>query len=288
MLINMKISISSHCFAKPIYDGNMTVLDVIKTVKELGASGVEFTTHDDAIDIEYAKKLKTEADRLGIEIVNYAIDSDFVSGAKGRTIEEEMERLRYQIDIAEVLGVKNIRHDVINSLDECRSFDLALPIIAERIREISKYAETKGIRTTVENHGRICQDPYRLERLFNAVNYPNFGILCDIGNFLTGDYEPINAVSIVAPYSIFAHVKDYYFKSGNTLDYPGSGMPVTKNGNYIYPAPIGYGCVPVTQCLRILKNSGYDGYVSIESYLTDPTETLRISVENLQRYMDNA
>lgn len=283
----MKISISSHCFATPIHDGDMTILDAIKKVKELGVSGIEFTTHDDSIDIEYAKQLRAEADRLGVEIVNYAIDSDFVTGANGRTIEEEMARLKKQIDIAEVFGVKNIRHDVINSLEECRSFDLALPIIAERIREISKYAETKGIRTTVENHGRICQDPDRMERLFNAVNYKNFGLLCDIGNFIVCDYDPVEAVSKVAPYAFFAHVKDYYIKSGSSLDDPGAGIPVTRGGNYFFPSRIGYGSIPITQCLKILKSAGYDGYISIEIFLDDPIEGLKTSIANLQRYIDN-
>ena len=163
-----------------------------------------------------------------------------------------------------------------------------MPIIAERTREISRYAESKGIKTTVENHGRICQEPERLERLYNAVNYENFGLLCDIGNFVTNDIRPDEATAKIAPYTVFAHVKDYFFKDGSSIDKPDESAIMTRGGNYIFPATIGYGCVPITKCLRILKSVGYDGYVSIETYLENPLSALKTGVKNLRKYIENA
>ena len=49
---------------------------------------------------------------------------------------------------------------------------------------------------------------------------------------------------------------------------------------------LGHGNVPVYQCLRILKQSGYDGYVSIEfEGMEDNLPALEIGLENLKTYI---
>ena len=160
-----------------------------------------------------------------------------------------------------------------------------MPTLAKRVSEISDYAKTKGIKTSVENHGFICQDPDRCERLFNAVKSDNFGLLCDMGNFLCADADPAKAVSTVAPYAVFAHAKDFYVKAGNT-DNPGAGYMTTRGGNYIKGTIIGHGDVPVKQCLKILKRAGYDGFVSLEfEGMEENIEALTIGLANLRRFI---
>lgn len=58
------------------------------------------------------------------------------------------------------------------------------------IRQVADYAQSLGIRTCTENHGRIMQDSDRVEYLIRAVDHPNYGWLVDMGNFLCADEEP--------------------------------------------------------------------------------------------------
>ena len=67
----------------------------------------------------------------------------------------------------------------------------------------------------------------------------------------------------VAPYAIHVHAKDFIVKSGNEF-IPPDGFFMTRGGNFLKGAIIGHGAVPVIQCLRILKNAGYNGYVTVE------------------------
>lgn len=284
--------ISTYSFQQLISKGELTQIGSLAKAKELGFSAVEIASlnNGDKPVLEYAKELRDEADRLGITIVNLVFGADFLNGTsdRGFDIEEEMAFARQMIDAADVLGVKIIRHDALWSLGNCRTFEEALPTVAERIREISLYAKGKGIRTTVENHGRICQDPERMVELVRAVGCDNFGVLCDIGNFLCNDCEPARSVALVAPLTFFAHVKDFYFKSGNTLDAPGRGYFKTRSGNYLKGAIVGHGAVPVTQCLKTLKDYGYDGYVTIEfEGSEDCILGIQIGKENLERYIAN-
>lgn len=54
---------------------------------------------------------------------------------------------------------------------------------------MTEYAEQKGVKTCIENHGFFAQDAERVEKLINAVGHPNFGALVDIGNFACADED---------------------------------------------------------------------------------------------------
>lgn len=260
----MKTGVSSYSFYQYVKDGRMDCEDVLCKAKEIGFDGVEFVDFNLQRDnaLEYAAKLKKKAEELGIEICCYSFGADLIK----ETDEEcsrELERVKREIDIAAALGAKLIRHDTMFKLKRFRSFDLCIPFIARQCREISKYAEQYGIRTTVENHGTICQGSERVERLFNAVDYPNFGLLVDIGNFLCADEEPAHAVSVTAPYAFHAHIKDFKVYKHGEREVP-EGHFESRACNALVGKPAGYGDVPVAQCIDILKKTGYDGYLVLE------------------------
>ena len=288
MEITMKTCVSSYSFSKLMKKGELNQLTAMKKAKELGFDAMEFSgmlPHDGSTPIEYAKMLRREADEMDFPIVSFVIGADLINGREGRTPDEEVEYVKSMVDIAEILGVKTMRHDATSQLIRYRSFDAALPELARRINEIAEYARKKGIKTCVENHGYVCQDPERVERLYNAVNNDNFGLLCDMGNFLCVDADPTKAVSLVAPYTVFVHTKDFYVRSG-ALDTPGAGYFMNRSGNYLKGTIVGHGDVPVKQCLRALKRAGYDGYVSIEfEGMEEPIEALTIGLSNLKRFI---
>ena len=284
----MKVCVSSYSFNKMMKRGELNQLTAIAKAKELGFDGIEFAginPHDGQTKEEYAKLLKAEAEKNELPIISLVFGADLINGTEGRTPEEEVAYVKSMVDIGAYLGVQVIRHDVLYSLGSFKSFDALLPTLAKRVSEIADYAKDKGIKTSVENHGFICQDPDRCERLFNAVESDNFGLLCDMGNFLCADADPAKAVSTVAPYAVFAHAKDFYVKAGNTDD-PGAGYMTTRGGNYIKGTIIGHGNVPVKQCLKILKRAGYDGFVSLEfEGMEENIEALTIGLANLRRFI---
>lgn len=262
----MKISVSSYSFSQYIREGKMTQLDCVARAKEMGFDAIEFIDIDGAPDyemqLENARKIKAEADRIGIVINAYTIGANLYQETD-EAQEKEIERLCRQVDIAAVLGVPVMRHDVCYALGKqgaARSFDLMLPRIAAAARRVTAYAAEKGIRTCSENHGYIAQDSDRVERLFNAVAHDNYGLLVDVGNFICVDEDPVHAVSRVAPYAIHVHVKDMLIRQEPI----GPVRAMTRGGNFFCGCVVGEGDVPVRRCLRVLQRAGYDGYISIE------------------------
>lgn len=287
----MKIAVSSYSYSQLLKTGALNQFTCIAKAKEMGFDAIEFVDilpHDGSSVKEYAAKLKQEAQRLEMPISNFTFSADFLSGCNGDT-RAEIERVKGQIDIAEILGAKSVRHDATvgykKEVGPYRGFDRVLPVLADACREVTEYAAAKGIKTMVENHGFFCQDSQRVEKLVNTVAHENFGLLTDMGNFLCADEDPAVAYGRVAPYAFYAHAKDFHIKSGMEPD-PGEGFFRSRNGTYLRGAIIGHGNVPVKHCLQALKNAGYDGYIAIEfEGMEDAIKGLTIGLANLRRYL---
>lgn len=283
----MKVSVSSYSFSQYTSKGLLNQLQLVQKAKEMGFDAIEFVEiqpHDGSSKEEYAKKLRQECERLEMPISNYTFAADFLNC---EDLPTEIQRVKSQIDMAEILGATSVRHDatVGYPAGSYRGFDTVLPILADACRQVTEYAALKGIRTMVENHGFFAQDSTRVEKLVQAVNHPNFGLLVDMGNFTCADEDPAVAVGRVAPFAFYAHAKDFHIKSPMLPD-PGAGFFQSRNGNYLRGAIIGHGDVPVKHCLTALKRAGYDGYIAIEfEGMEDCIQGLEIGLSNLRRYL---
>lgn len=285
----MKFSVSVYSFMQYIQDGRLTPFSCIEKVKEMGFDAIEyvdFAFPEDEDPTEYAKKLRAEADRVGLAISNYAVGADFLNGSDG-DLEAEVERLKGQVDIAAILGCPTMRHDVTGGIANrtYQGYDNVVERLAKGCRAVAEYAAQKGIRTMTENHGFFSQDSLRVEKLINTVASDNFGQLVDMGNFLCADDDPVTAVGRCAPYAFYVHAKDFIVKSGQGVD-PGQGFFLSRGGNFLRGTIVGHGDVPVVQCLRALKGAGYDGYIAIEfEGMEDCVKGVAIGLENLKRYV---
>lgn len=284
----MKLSVSSYSFGKLLYSGEITQFDCIQKAKDIGFDAIEFVDilAPEGVSREaYAAVLSKECKRLAMPVSSFTFGADFLTGSGGDT-KLEIERVKTMVDIAAILGTDLIRHDATTG--DGRTFDTILPVIADACREVTIYAAAKGIRTTVENHGFFCQDSDRMEKLYQAVNHDNFGLLTDMGNFLCADEAPDKAFGRLAPYAFYAHAKDFHVKSAMLPD-PGEGFFRSRSGNYLRGAIIGHGNVPVLHCIRALKNAKYDGYVAIEfEGMEEPVQGITIGLNNLRRYIIEA
>jgi sugar phosphate isomerase/epimerase len=217
-----------------------------------------------------------------LEIIAYTVGANLLAD----NIEDEVAKLKHHVDVAEALGAPLMRHDVVYKLrnKDGYTYKDAISEIAPIINEISDYAKSKGIRTCTENHGYIFQAPERVKELIDTVNNPNYGWLCDMGNFLCVDCEPMSSVNIAAPYAIHVHAKDFLFKSASEPKPIGFGI-TTSGGNYLRGTVVGHGIVPVKKCVDILKNAGYNGWISLEfEGAEDNIQAVRDGYANLIAY----
>jgi sugar phosphate isomerase/epimerase len=285
----MKIGVSSYSYSRLVSNGTMAQSDVPAAARKMGFDFLEFSTISvpKGTTLEScAKILRAECECAGMPVLNYTIGANFLT-APG-SWQAEVERLRGELQIARILGASGMRHDATGGFPRehqgARGFDDALPTLVKGCRAVTEIAADMGIRTMVENHGFFCQDSDRVEKLANGVSHPNFGLLVDLGNFLCADDDPARAVGRVAAHAFHVHAKDFHVKPGTAPD-PGAGWFRSRAGNFLRGAIIGHGDVPVVQCLRVLKNAGYAGALSIEfEGMEDPMTGISVGRENLVRY----
>ena len=247
---------------------------------------VPFILEEGETNEDFAIRAREECAKVGLEIGSYTVGADFINGSDG-DLDAEIQRVKGEVDIARILGAKLMRHDATIGFPKDhkgpRDFDAALPRLIEGCRAVTEYAQQFGIKTMIENHG-FCQDSDRVEKLINGVNHPNFGLLLDMGNFVCVDESPEIAMGKLMPMPSMSMPR-IFIKSGMHPD-PGKGWFRSRGGNYLRGAIIGHGDVAIPQCLRIIKDSGYEGALSIEfEGLEDPRMGVEIGLDNLRRYL---
>ncbi len=258
----MKIGVSSYSFNQYMRASGADYFAVIDHAKRMGFDGIEFI--DLSLDVQKADSLpalalaiKAHCDEIDLPIIAYTVGADFYAR------ENEVARVKEQVDIAALLGVNVMRHDAAWGAPEGVTWRDVIEKVAPLIREVAGYAEGKGVKTCTENHGYLIQDAERVEHLLRTVNHPNYGWLVDMGNFLCADDNPVHALPIAAPYAFHVHVKDFLVKP-QTADHPGTGWFPSRNGTFLRGTIAGHGAVPVRYCVDALKKAGYDGFISYE------------------------
>ncbi len=263
----MKLAVCSYSLCQLRNRKEKTELELLQVAKDLGFNYFEFSeinVPEGKDKIEYAKELKAEADKVGINVVQYSIGADFYYGSDG-DLDKEIERLKGEIDVAEALGVVGVRHDTCSGPrgDDSFTFKEVLPRIVKGCKAVTEYAKTKGIKTMTENHGFFCQDSERIVKIIEGVSDENFGTLIDIGNYLCADEYTMDAVKNTAKYASYVHCKDFHIKSKDEI-LSQDAFFQTRGGNFLRGAVLGHGDVPVYEALKYISENGYDSYVTLE------------------------
>lgn len=284
----MKIGVSSYSFTKYMKASGCDYLKICDLAREIGYDGIEFVDLKPEIGGQedltaIAREIRAHCAKIGLEVTAYTVGANFLAEDPSA----ELKRLQGCVDVAEALGAQVMRHDACwNPASHTHGYTWrdAVATIAPYIRALTEYAQDRGIRTCTENHGLFMQDAHRVEALIMEVGHPNYGWLIDMGNFLCADEEPTHALSVAAPYAFHVHAKDFLFKPGSALD-PGEGWFKSRGGNYLRGTIVGHGVVPIPQCVSLLKNSGYEGNLSLEfEGLEDNLTALKLGYAYLKRF----
>ncbi len=288
----MKLGINTWSFQR--YNPSPSIYEILDKIKEIGAEYVDFVPmlKKEKCDMtpEIAKDIRAYIDKIGLKAACICMNAEFL-GRNGKTVTEMKDIIiNEQLTIAKILGCPVMRFDVSYSgfpeTEPDKTYGHVIAMVADAFREIAEAAEQMGIRVCTENHGLISQAADRVERLINTVAHKNFGALIDMGNFTVIDGDHAKSVSTLAPYAFHVHAKDCLIRNGMSEN-PGRGYGRTTGQNYYRPTIIGHGSVPIKQCLKILKNAGFDGCVAIEyEGMEDPNMATEISFENVKRYLE--
>ncbi|WP_054026713.1 sugar phosphate isomerase/epimerase family protein [Bacillus sp. FJAT-28004] len=286
----MKIGLSSYSLLSAIKSGEMSILDAISWIADNGGEHMEIVPYGYTLvdNPELADAVREKAKEVGIALSNYSMPANFVQDTE-QLFEEEVARVKLHVDLVHRLGMNHLRHDVTaftipQEKMTIQWFEEHLHLMVKGSQLIADYAAQYGITTTIENHGFSVQSSDRVQRVLHAVDRPNFKTTLDIGNFMCVDENSIIGVKKNLPYASLIHFKDFYFRPYD--QHPGDGdWFLTSNGNYLRGAIVGQGDIEIRKIVKLIKESGYDGYMTIEfEGMEECKSASRIAMDNLRRF----
>src|SRR5262245_48524679 len=287
--LGVKLSVSTYSLWRWCRENGKSLEDAVDAIASLGVSGIEFSGLDDKAKenpTRRAATLRNRAERNGLKVISYCIGAELLRPREAQRA--EVERLKGEVDVAAELGVPSMRHDITRGFADnakglriAKTFDAAVKTVVPAIREVSDYAERKGLKTSLENHGFFMQESRRVEKLIKAVDHENFGLTIDMGNFLCVNEDPVAAVKRLAKYAQMAHVKDFHVRDKKTI--PPSGWFTTPTKIALRGAICGHGVIDIPAEIKLLKRAGYDGYLSLEfEGMEEPLTAVKLGLEYLR------
>lgn len=241
-----KVSLAEWSFHKALFANEMTNLQFPVVARELGFGGVEYVNQffkDKAKDEKYLGELKKIAKNEGVDNVLIMCDGE---GMLGHPDKEEriktVENHKKWVDAAAFLGCHSIR---VNAASR-GEYDEQQKYAADGLHMLCEYGDTKKINVIVENHGGLSSNADWLVGVMKLVDHKRVGTLPDFGNFVinrqTGEeYDRYKGMELLMPYAKGVSAKSWAFDAeGNE----------TKMDFY--------------RLMKIVKDSGYKGYVDVE------------------------
>ncbi|APX33489.1 sugar phosphate isomerase [Brachybacterium sp. P6-10-X1] len=274
MTTGIRLGFSSYSFHSQLSTGGMTLPEVIDWVAAGDGEHLELASLGDdpgapipniASDPAYVERIRAHAEHAGVALSTLAIGANFLTDDP-EELAAQIDRVKAHVDLAERLGIRQMRHDVVAHAgyegDDTPQFEQALPSIVAASKEIAQYAATKGITTSLENHGFFVQAADRVRRIVHAVDEPNFATTLDVGNFVCVDEDPTVSVPQNLPYAMVVHLKDFYIRPADAD--PGAGWFRSRGGKHLRGAVVGNGDIDLRSVARSIREAGYTGFVSIE------------------------
>lgn len=188
---------------------------------------------------EYIYELKRKAFKLGIDISGTGIKNNFASPDPAVRA-ADVKRAKEWIVVASKLGAPVLRlfageipKGYENKWDEVAGW------MIDCYKECAAFGAQHGVIIGIQNHGDMLQTADQCIKVVKAVNSKWAGLILDTGNFKVKD--PYADIEAVIPYTVNWQVKESVFGIGSDI--------VTD----------------VPRLMKILKKSGYRGYVPIET-----------------------
>lgn len=270
MTSDISFGFSSYSFHSRLSTGEMTLPQVIDWIAQSEGEHLELASLGDDPDspipniaspAAYVDEIREHAAAAGVPLTSLAIGADLSTGDRA-----QIERVKAHVDLAERLGITRMRHDVVAHAgvdgDDTPLFEQVLPHIVAGAKEIARYAATKGITTSLENHGFFVQSADRVRRILHAVDEPNFLTTLDVGNFVCVDEAPEVSVAQNLPFAMVVHFKDFYIRPSEAA--PGAGWFRSRGGKHLRGAVVGNGDIDLRAVARAIRDSDFRGYAAIE------------------------
>ncbi|MEQ9285380.1 MAG: sugar phosphate isomerase/epimerase family protein [Cyclobacteriaceae bacterium] len=241
---NLKTSLNAYSFNKWLKSGKMSLDDLLQFSSNAGFDAIDLTGYylqgyPQAPADDYIFEVKRKAHKLGLDISGTGVRNDFTQADRGMR-NQSIRHVMEWVDVAAKLGAPVLRVFAGRTETTGDERNGMLDWVIEGFKECTQYAQTRGVIVAVQNHNHFIKTPEQTLEILEAVNSDWFGLVLDTGSYRQGDlYANLEKM---APYAVNWQVKELVTNNGKEED------------------------IDLDRLVRIVRNSGYKGYLPIETF----------------------
>ena len=281
--MSFKIGVMSDSF------GMTSIEEGLNKSAKVGASGVQIyaVSGDMAPENMTDDRIKTIKKCLrDNNLVVSALCGDLGGHGFERAVENgwKVEKSKAIVDLALRLG-SNIVTTHIGSIPEdteCETYGVML----KACTELAAYANSKGTFFAIETGPEPAD---RLKEFLDKIPTNGVAVNLDPANLVmvTGD-DPVKAVYTLRDYIVHTHAKDgVMLKQSDPKEvynfFAEGGIGDLRLDEYFKEVPLGQGQVDFDAYLNALKDTGYNGFLTIERECGDtPFDDIQLAVNFLK------
>jgi len=285
-----KLAVFPKAFMKALCkDGSMKVAEWIELASKLDVDGLEwYAGFLEMEDENNWLKFRRQVEDNGQLIPMMCCSPDFTHpDQQFRKI--EIEKQKRWIDMTSALGGSYCRVLSGQKRPEL-SVDEGINLAADCITACLPYAKARNITLILENHYKddfwqypeFAQKMNVFCKLVDSINDPFFGVNYDPSNTYLAGEDPIGLLKRVASRVVTMHASDRYLKEGTLEDLRKEEVGAEGYAKRLCHGEIGKGLNDYDAIFSILKQVGFDGWISIEDGI-DGMDQLERSVSFLRK-----
>ena len=249
-----KISLAQWSLHRAFSGGDLDPKDFAAIAMDTyGIDAVEYVNGfyvDSVLDESSWNGLKARASDAGVQSLLIMVDDEGDLGGADDAMRRQAVENHYKwVNAAKILGCHSIRVNAFGDPDR-ETFKEAL---VDGMGRLAEYAAGEDMNVIIENHGLFSSDAGLITSIIREVEMPNLGTLPDFGNWCLSAkwgstqfecdevYDRYRGVEQFLPYARGVSAKAYDFNEqgeDRIIDYH--------------------------RMLKIVKDSGYEGYIGIE------------------------
>jgi sugar phosphate isomerase/epimerase len=205
-----KISLAQWSLHQALKGGQLDHLDFARVARrEFDLDAIEYVNtffKEKAGDDAYLGEMNRRATDHGVYQHLIMIDAEGDLGDPDTALRRQaVENHKRWVEAASTLGCATIR---VNA-DSKGSFEEQQKLVADGLRTLTEYGDSRGMNVIVENHGGLSSNGAWLAGVMKLVNHPRCGTLPDFDNF--GEYDRYRGVTELMPYAKAVSAKAFEF-----------------------------------------------------------------------------
>jgi sugar phosphate isomerase/epimerase len=283
----MPLSVFPKGFFSALIERRMSLGEWLELAATLDVDGVElYPAFLDGFEPRYLSDLSRRLRALGLRMPMLCNSPDFVRpDASARRA--EVEEARRMIGVTAALGGEYCR--VLSGQRRPDVGEEGLGWVIGCLEALIPTAEEAGVVLTLENHYKdgnweypeFAQSRERYVAILEALPSPWLRAQYDPSNAVVAGIDPYGLLQDVLDRVATVHASDRYLKGGTVEDLRRlDADPLHGYARLLRHGVIGEGFNDFDQIFRLLGESGFNGWVSIED---GEGVTVEVGMENLRR-----